>query len=332
MLNISNLFWAVLTGLPLIVLISAVVLIARRKGPGPFLTGFGAIALFAWCLIGWAFVIEPRLLVVKQVDVFSARWPGRDLRIGIISDIHAGGFHMDPERLRLVVRRMNAQRPDLVVLLGDFAGATAQDSMKTPEGRNRTMAAFPELAMLKAQYGVYGVLGNYDWWFHAPHIQEGLTDANIPDLENRAVRIDRAGGAFWLAGITDETSPVSQPSWTGALEAVPDGAPTLAISHRPDVYGSAPADRVILTMAGHSHCGQVRLPLVGAIGVASEGARRWTCGLYERDRSFLYVTGGLGFSVVPVRFLQPPEIVILTLTSGRANGRGRDGTSALQAR
>jgi predicted MPP superfamily phosphohydrolase len=88
--------------------------------------------------------------------------------------------------------------------------------------------------------------------------------------------------------------------------------PVLAIAHWPDVFAAAP-DRVALTLAGHSHCGQVNLPFFGRLIHASAGSEKWPCGLYEERGRKLYVTGGVGVSILPVRFLQPPEIAVVTL-------------------
>jgi hypothetical protein len=103
-----------------------------------------------------------------------------------------------------------------------------------------------------------------------------------------------------------------KPSYRDTLADLPGGDPILVISHWPDVFAAAPAE-VALTIAGHTHCGQVNLPFAGRLIHASEGSERWPCGLYEERGRKLYVTGGVGTSVLPVRFLQPPEIAVVTL-------------------
>ena len=84
------------------------------------------------------------------------------------------------------------------------------------------------------------------------------------------------------------------------------------MSHWPDAFATAP-DRVAITFAGHSHCGQVNLPVFGRLMHASAGSEKWPCGLYSNGQGRLYVSGGVGVSLVPVRFLQPPEIAVVTL-------------------
>jgi len=154
--------------------------------------------------------------------------------------------------------------------------------------------------------------------FSFPTIAEGDSDPGSGiavlsiDLENQRVRIGREGGAFWLAGLADYESPRTKPSYTDTLLDLPEGEPVLALSHWPDAFAVAP-DRVALTLAGHSHCGQVNLPFFGRLLHASPGSEKWPCGLYEERGRQLYVTAGVGTSILPVRFNQPPEIVLITL-------------------
>jgi len=86
----------------------------------------------------------------------------------------------------------------------------------------------------------------------------------------------------------------------------------VVMSHWPDAFATAP-DRVAITFAGHSHCGQVNLPVFGRLMHASPGSEKWPCGLYSKGQGRLYVSGGVGVSIVPVRFNQPPEIAVVTL-------------------
>lgn len=269
-----------------------------------------------WLLGVWAFLIEPRTLIVRRVSAESAAWVGPPLRIGLISDTHAGAPHMSIARLRRVVARMNAEHPDLVVLLGDYAGRHEPATVRSARERSAVLGGVPPFAALSAPLGVVGVLGNHDWWYDGPALEGALEGAGVRILENSAIRIVRPDNAFWIAGLADLESRRAQPSYERALEGVPSGESVVAISHWPDVFAQAPA-RVAITLAGHSHCGQVNLPLLGRLLHASYGSERWQCGLYEENGHKLYVTGGVGVSIVPVRFNQPPEIVVLTLRAPR---------------
>jgi predicted MPP superfamily phosphohydrolase len=290
-----------------------------RKGRGPSLRGWGVILLVsgAWALGVDAFLWEPETLVVRRVDVSSRGWTGPPLRIGVISDIHMGAAHMSLGRLKGIVRQMNSEHPDIIVLLGDYAGRDEPPELRAQPDRSVVLSGIPPLGELQAPLGVYAVLGNHDWWYDGPAIEKALEAQFIVVLENERVRIQRPElgekrGAFWLAGLADYESKRTKPSYSDTLMDLEGDDPVLALSHWPDVFAAAP-DRVALTLAGHTHCGQVNLPLAGRLIHASEGSKKWPCGLYEERGRKLYVTGGLGTSILPVRFLQPPEIAVVTL-------------------
>lgn len=266
----------------------------------------------AWALGVWAFLIEPRTLIVRRVTVESAQWAGAPLRIGMISDTHAGAPHMSAARLASVVARMNGEKPDVVVLLGDYAGGHEPAAVRAAPERSVVLGGIAPFAQLDPPLGVVAVLGNHDWWYDSTALERALVDAGARVLENEAIRIQRDGGAFWIAGLADLESRRAQPSYETALNGVPEDEPVFAIAHWPDVFANAPA-RVAITLAGHSHCGQVNLPLAGRLLHASRGSKRWPCGFYDERGRKLYVTGGVGVSILPVRFNQPPEIVLLTL-------------------
>jgi uncharacterized protein len=313
-----GLYWLAWAGALLWPLILALVWRdARRRRAGRWsalrwgLTGGVSVA---WLLGIWAFLVEPDLLVVRHVAVTSAQWRGAPVRIGMISDTHVGGPHVSAERIARVVARMNAEQPDLVVLLGDYVGGHAPREARTAEDRSEIEAGIAAFAQLRAPLGVIAVYGNHDWWYDGERMEALFQAAGIPLPENQPVRVSRAGGEFYVSAMADEASFRMKPSFLESLIGVPDGADIIAIAHRPDVFSGAPA-RVAITLAGHSHCGQVNLPVLGRVLHASPGSARWSCGLYEvEDGRQLYVTGGVGVSILPVRFNQPPEIVILTLS------------------
>jgi predicted MPP superfamily phosphohydrolase len=265
-----------------------------------------------WGLGVRAFLWEPQDLVIRRVEVSSRGWAGPPLRIGVISDTHMGAPHMSVARLEDIVRRMNAERPDIIVLLGDYAGRHEPADVRSDRERSLVMSGLPPLAKLNAPLGTWAVLGNHDWWYNGEAIEQGLEAAGVPVLENERVLIERQGGAFWLAGLADYESERTKPSYSDTLADLPGSAPVLALSHWPDVFAVGP-ERVALTLAGHSHCGQVNLPVFGRLLHASQGSARWPCGLYDDRGRKLYETGGVGVSILPVRFLQPPEIVVITL-------------------
>lgn len=256
---------------------------------------FVGVALAAWALG------EPAVLVIEEATVTPAGWDAPPLRVALLSDLHVGSPWNDLDRLQAIVERTNALSPDLVLLLGDYAINDIPGGHPLPEA-----AWTAVLGGLEAKRGVYAVLGNHDWWNDEDTIRAAFEANGIPVLENRAVSL---GKGVWLAGIGD--------SFTGhdrvkkALTGVPAGASVLAMTHGPDVFDD-PALRADLLVAGHTHGGQVVFPFVGAPAVP-EGYLR---GPYTRGERHLWVTSGIGTSVLPVRFGVPPEIVILTVRSG----------------
>ena len=282
------------------------------RGPGWMLWSAIAAVTLMWALGIRAFLWEPTTLEVRRVEVTSRSWSGPPLRIGVISDTHTDGPHVGIARLESIIARMNAERPDIVVLLGDFVGGHEDAAGRSADERREIGEGLAVFGKLKAPLGVWSVLGNHDWWYDGPAVESGLVIAGVQVMENSRARIPREDGAFWIGGLADYESRRAQPSYTNTLAGVPDNEPIIVLSHWPDPFAAAPA-KVALTLAGHSHCGQVNLPLVGRLVHVSPGAERWPCGLYEDRGGWLYVSGGVGTSILPVRFNQPPEIAVLTL-------------------
>jgi predicted MPP superfamily phosphohydrolase len=266
--------------------------------------GLSAGLVLVWSVLVWGFLIEPELLYVRHVTIESDRWSGPPVRLGLISDTHAGSPHDSTARIGRIVQRMNGEHPDLVILLGDYAGDYDRNKDVLPG-----IAAFRRLA---APLGVAGVIGNHDVAYGRAPIEAAMRAAGVTVLGNSAVQILRPEGSFWLAGLNSMADFKEAPSVTKALKGVPEGAPVILAMHEPDLFARTPV-RVGLTLAGHTHCGQISLPLIGPPWLPSRGSRRWPCHQYKVGSRDLYVTGGTGVSTVPVRFGAPPEIVIVTL-------------------
>ena len=254
----------------------------------------------------WAGWIEPASLDVVEEPV-SVGWPGpRPLRVAILTDLHVGSPFNGIDNLRRTVERTNAAQPDVVCILGDLViHGVVGGRFVAPE----EIAA--ELGRLRAAYGVYAVLGNHDGWLDHDRVSEALEGSGIPVIEEKAVRLDTAAGPVWIAGIGD--------LWTGphdvgaALRAVTDDAPVVLLTHNPDVFPQVPP-RVAVTLAGHTHGGQVRLPLLGRPVVPSIFGQRYAAGHVVDGGRHLYIATGVGTSIVPVRFRVPPAVTIVALT------------------
>jgi uncharacterized protein len=265
------------------------------------------LSLAGAALLAWAVIVEPGRLVVRETAVRSARWPADrpPLRIAVLTDLHVGSFRNGLDRLDEVVARTNAQSPDLVVILGDIViQGVILGTFVDPE------LTTARLARLRAP--VVAVLGNHDWWLGGERVRDGLERAGIRVLENDATALGEGPRRFWIAGVADMwTRPVSIPR---ALSGVPADEPVLLLTHNPDVFPDVPA-RVALTLAGHTHGGQVALPIVGRTIVPSRYGQRYAYGLVVEGGRALFVSPGIGTSLLPVRFRVPPEISIVSLSA-----------------
>ena len=271
----------------------------------------GVVAALHLVLAIWAFVIEPNRLVVHEETIALSNWPGAldGLRIAALSDIHAGSPFIDLDKLRLVVKRTNETNPDVIVLLGDYM---VRDSWHSKEIAPEVIAE--ELKGLHAPLGVYAVLGNHDWWYDVTRVRTAFESHGIRVLENDVDRLRRNGQPFWLVGITDAWS--LKDDIAGTAKKILNGEPAIALTHNPDILPRFPA-AFQLTLAGHTHGGQVDLPFLGRLIVPSEFGERYAAGHVQEDGKHLFVTTGIGTSVFPVRFRVPPEIAVLTLIAAR---------------
>jgi uncharacterized protein len=269
-----------------------------------------AVGLLVGLLCGvWGFLIEPNRLVVNHATIQINDWPNdfNRLRIAVIGDIHAGAPFIDDLKLRLLVERTNQEQPDLVVLLGDFM---SQDTWHGHRVAPEIIAN--HLKYLQAPLGVYAVLGNHDWWDDGDEVRRSLEQAGIRVLENDVSEVKRGKTSFWLAGLSDLwTRPQQVPE---TLAKIPAGSPIIALTHNPDVFQHLPRT-VRLLLAAHTHGGQVKLPLIGTPVIPSSFGQRYSAGhVFENDHH-LFVTTGIGTSILPVRFRVPPEIVMLVIES-----------------
>jgi predicted MPP superfamily phosphohydrolase len=255
----------------------------------------------------WAFVIEPSRLALRETRITLPSWPAKfkGMRIAVISDLHAGSPFITLDKIHQIVEMTNAARTDLILLPGDFViQGVPGGSFMEPE------VIASALKGLRARFGVFATLGNHDWWYNGPRVKKALENAGITALENTAAIIEHEGAAIWVAGIGDKWE--GKPDIASALARVGAGAPVIALTHNPDIFPSIPA-RVALTIAGHTHGGQVALPIVGRPIVPSDFGERYAAGHIVEGSKHLFVTTGVGTSILPVRFRVPPEISLLTI-------------------
>ena len=260
------------------------------------------------CLI-WGFFIEPNRLVVHQATIQIDNWPKElsGLRVALIGDIHAGGRFINDDKLRKIVELTNQQNPDLIVILGDYMSPNSWHSRRVePEV---TAAAMKNL---RAPLGVYAVLGNHDWWYNGGKVRRAFELNGIPILEDEVAEIKWRDRSFWLAGLADLWTRPQHIDET--IAKVPSGALVIALTHNPDIFPDLPRT-VPLLLAAHTHGGQVNLPLIGTPIVPSRFGPKYNAGHVYENGHHMFVTSGIGTSIMPVRFRVTPEIVILTISS-----------------
>ncbi|WAC74811.1 metallophosphoesterase [Roseateles sp. SL47] len=253
----------------------------------------------------WSVLVEPRWVAKRTFDVPVPGWQGpAGLKVVVASDWHIAqqARHvMTVQRAAAIVRDINATEPDVVLLPGDFIFGRGEDG--TTAGQIASV-----LGQLKARHGVYAVLGNHDWWTNGPKLTEALQAAGVRVLHNESVRLP--GTSVWVVGIGDRTTGHSDPA--GALRGLPANAQTLTFMHDPASARLLPRGRG-LTVAAHTHGGQVWLPGYGSIVAPHGWPRRQTHGWVRIGRREVYITSGLGVSIYPVRFNMRPEWVMFTL-------------------
>ena len=269
-------------------------------------TALLVIALLAFVALGYRNATAAP--VVRRLTVHVAGYPAgaAATRIVLFSDIHAHGPDMPSSRIAAIVGQVNALQPDIVVVAGDFVG----DNWI---GANyRIAAAIAPLAGLRARLGVYAVLGNNDYDAGAAEVVTALERAGVKVLINRA----EAVGPIALGGI-DGRILHTRRAWQGRRQQVFDavahtaGVPVVVV-HRPDDFRWTP-QRIPLVLAGHTHCGQIVLPLIGAVETGSDFGRRYLCGIIREGSRTLIVTAGVGTSHLPLRIGAPPDMWLISI-------------------
>ena len=295
-------------------------MISRRR----FLLRAGGIAaLGAVGSSAYAVGVEPSLLDVTTYKFTPARWPvGQKLRICVIADIHACEPWMSAKHIRDMALMANELKPDITLLLGDYYAGHDYISRAVPA---------PEwgeaLSVLKAPLGVYAILGNHDLWHGLqPSLPSddgqaaisALKAAGIKLLFNDAVRLAKDNKPFWLLGLGDQLAMRlgrgrfrGLDDLSGTLAMVKDNAPVILMAHEPFIFSRVP-ERVDLTLCGHTHGGQINLPIIGA-GLDYGRKFKHVYGYINENNREMIISGGLGTSFLPIRVGRPPEILDIHL-------------------
>jgi predicted MPP superfamily phosphohydrolase len=274
--------------------------------------GQSAIAL-GGATAAYAFLIEPRWFGISHHRVLLRDLPPEldRLRVVQLTDIHHGPT-LAIDSVRQMVRATNALNPDLVLLTGDYVYTSPQ--YIEPVVR--------ELAQLRARIGIVGVMGNHDWWEDPVRTRRAFAASGIPLIDNdrRFITPDRrlvrkTGEGLCIAGLGDYMEDVARTD--EALAQVPAAMPRLLMSHNPDAAEDEAylreRPRVDLMICGHTHGGQIWIPGLGTPIIPSRYGQKYASGFVDGPACKVFVSKGLGTTLLPMRFCVPPEIVAFDL-------------------
>lgn len=253
--------------------------------------------------------------VIRRHALALPGWPaGLRLRLAVLADLHAGAPVMTLGRVERIVAAANALQPDMTVLLGDYGPVSRL--VRRPYAPDEVAAI---LGRLRAPLGVFAIAGNHDWWEDPaamarrggqPAWLAALGRHGVTPLQNEARRLPQG---FWLAGLDSQRAfgRAGADDLPATLAPIGDAAPVILLAHEPDIFATLPP-RVALTLSGHTHGGQVRLLGYSPV-VPSRFGNRYAYGRVSEGGRELIVSGGLGTSILPIRFGVPPEILEVTL-------------------
>lgn len=249
--------------------------------------------------------------IVRQATVHLAGLPtaARPMRVALLSDVHLGNRNMTSQRLAEIVDQVNASRPDLILMAGDFV--TGHDA----QGAGQRAAGLTQpLRRLRAPLGVVAVLGNHDHWTAPSVVREALIKAGVTVIENQAVR----RGPFAVTGIGDRFSGHDNAP-DALLAARRVGGAPIILTHSPDIVSELPANQPLI-LAGHTHCGQVVLPRIGPLIMHSprnDWRRlynpRYRCGIIRDRARITIVTAGVGSGTTLIRLGAMPDWWLLSI-------------------
>lgn len=253
----------------------------------------------------WSVLIEPRWVARRSFEATFNNTKPLGLKVILTSDWH---FTKKPlwrvmthARAEEIIEDINKANPDIVLITGDLI---AEPSQKPIFAKTAEEEIAQTLGKLKASKGIYAVLGNHDNWYSHERMKQALAQQHIQVLENEASFNHLA--KLWIAGVGDDTTGHAQS--VKAVSQIPSDAPILLMMHDPANFAELPMLNSI-SFAGHTHGGQIYIPWYGALVIPSRAHRSWAYGWVEHHNNLMYVTSGLGVSILPVRFNMRPEWV-----------------------
>ncbi len=259
------------------------------------------------CTLLYAYFIEPNWIQVNSLQLtlphLASEFNG--YKIVQISDIHVNKW-MTPARLNRIVRLVNQQKPDLIAATGDFV--TRRQQRFIPN-LNAT------ISQLSAKDGIFGVLGNHDYYVNPKEVEKILAQNNITNLKNTFYTLQRGDAKLYIAGVDDIF--FGQDRLDLVLENLPNDGAAILLAHEPDFADkSKVTGRFDLQLSGHSHAGQIRVPFLRPLVLPTLG-KKYYSGLYQLGDMKLYTNRGLGMTGFHLRFNCRPEITVFNLIGSR---------------
>jgi predicted MPP superfamily phosphohydrolase len=278
----------------------------RRMTRRQFLTrGAAAVAGATLLTGGYAWQGEPNWLEITRRELHLKELPSAfaGTRLVHFSDVHLG-FNKDAHDLARLVQHIKEEKPDIICFTGDIVDSYAED----------LTGSVSILAELQAPLGKYAILGNHDYK-NTELLTRLLATAGFRVLRNQSYLVKQGGAVIAVAGLEDMLH--GKPDPAAAIKGIPAGTFTLLMMHEPDYADTAEAYPFHLQLSGHSHGGQIRLPLIGA-PFTPYGSHKYIDGLYYTENKAMpvYVNRGFGETSMPFRFLCRPELTVLTLRRG----------------
>lgn len=269
--------------------------------------GFATLALLVLLItVRVNFDLQPRRTDVHIELAAQDREPVlAGLRIAVIADIHLGEGEREERRLDALVMQILQASPDLVVLLGDYI---THPSRISDERGHRDLVARALGKLATSSAPVFGVLGNYEVWDGLDSWSESLTGRGVDVLHNAVKSFSYNGHEVCIRGIGDTFTGADAPTDFGDDC---ENSPKITVTHDPEAAFKYQIKGLVF--AGHTHCGQVQLPILGTVWAPSSSPREAWCGLYLSNGLTIWTSSGVGTSVLPIRFFAPASWDLVTI-------------------